>query len=83
LDALQQCSLLGERMTNALRRIKTKMAAADSPPQRVFHMFLTKKPSNPQWTLLFHHSAMSVLQFHPASILVLHVSFDGALDLVI
>ena len=44
--------------------------------QRTFHMFLTKRPSNPQWTQLFHHSAFSVLQFHPGSILVLHVSFD-------
>jgi hypothetical protein len=50
---------------------------ATGEPQRVFHMFLTKKPSNPQWTQLFHHSAMSVLQFHPGSILVLHIAFPG------
>lgn len=74
LGPAQQCALLPALMDKALEE---HHSLSTGEPQRVFHMFLTKRPSNPQWTQLFHHSAMSVLQFHPASVLVLHIAFDG------
>lgn len=138
---MQKCAQLGKVIERQLKAHRHEVQ--DGVPQGTFHMFLTKRPSNPQacpsytsksqeghgracsrgkrslfgrdawsffmsqcqvtrdlvrkganahkhtfplsndfemilqWTQLFHHSATSVLMFHPGTILVLHVAFEG------